>query len=121
MEVVVARGRRVNSHEYEAGSIPGVLQSRGACYRLQPHPPYKAKKELPTRSRVKEWPFLWVRTIFIDMIGNLHESCMNINNKRHISQEQALWLPSRFKRGSKPFKGLSLGSLDPPAPKSGVH
>ena len=62
------RGRRVNSHEYEERSIPGVLQSCGSCYRLQPHltrTVHKPKKELPTR--VKEWPFLWVRTIFIDM------------------------------------------------------
>ena len=58
------RGRRVNSHEYEERSIPGVLQSCGSCYRLQPHhltcTVHKPKKELPTR-------FLWVRTIFIDM------------------------------------------------------
>ena len=57
------RGRRVNSHEYEERSIPGVLQSCGSCYRLQPHLTrnvHKAKNELLTR-------FLWVRTIFIDM------------------------------------------------------
>ena len=28
MEAGVAGGRRVNSHEYEEGAIPGVLQSR---------------------------------------------------------------------------------------------
>ena len=63
MEVGVARGRRVNSHEYEERSIPGVLQSPVIGCNLSPTV-HKAKKELPTRSRVKDCLFVGENNIY---------------------------------------------------------